>query len=236
MSLRCLLQIELITGWRKSKINIFPRKPGHFQAYQVFVNKVSFASFINSIKRRINWPKLCTRASLLPNLLPCSLPSDCARARARLALPTLFTSNLFSPPLLLLTLTVYFPFTLFAPLIFHSAWRLSWNLVNTGKLKASSKGPFILERCSPFSRKKFFTSVPIQRLLTLWLWVPPLRHGYYTFANLSLLLLFVLSFFFTFLSLLKRTIIFILFIFYSFLLADDIFECFRFPMQHCIFK
>ena len=157
------MQIELTVEEKQNKH--ISQETGHFQAYQVFVNKVSFASFINSIKRRINWPKLCTRASPLPNLLPYSLPSDCARALPPPTLPLplappLFTSNLFSPPLLLLTLTVYFPFTLFAPLIFHSAWRLSWNLVNTGKLKTSSKGPFHTRMLLRFPEEKKFHERP----------------------------------------------------------------------------
>lgn len=59
----------------------------------------------------------------------------------------------FSPTITINPYHQYFPFTLFAPLIFHSAWRLSWNLVNTGKLKTSSKGLSYLNVAS-FSRKK----------------------------------------------------------------------------------
>lgn len=99
----------------------------------------------------------------------------CARAFSPLIPPRIC----FSPTITINPYHQYFPFTLFAPLIFHSAWRLSWNLVNTGKLKTSSKGLSYLNVAS-FSRKKFYER-PYTSLLTLR--VALLSHGYYTSVN-----------------------------------------------------
>lgn len=135
----------------------------------MFVNKVSFASFINSIKRRINWPKLWGSFSLspqrsysiLPSLLRVAYICMCARAFC----PHPFHLESVSPPLLLLTLTASISLLLcLPPLIFHSAWRLSWNLVNTGKLKTRFKRAFHTWMLLRFPEKNF-TSVPIYKFI-----------------------------------------------------------------------
>lgn len=139
----------------------------------MFVNKVSFASFINSIKRRINWPKLWGSFSLSPqrsySILP-SLPPLLLRVAYICMCARAFSTHPFhlesvSPPLLLLTLTASISLLLcLPPLIFHSAWRLSWNLVNTGKLKTRFKRAFHTWMLLRFPEKNF-TSVPIYKFI-----------------------------------------------------------------------
>lgn len=99
--------------------------------------------------------------SILPSLLRVAYICMCARAFC----PHPFHLESVSPPLLLLTLTASISLLLcLPPLIFHSAWRLSWNLVNTGKLKTRFKRAFHTWMLLRFPEKNF-TSVPIYKFI-----------------------------------------------------------------------
>lgn len=105
---------------RGSKVNIFPRKPDIFKRIGYSSTKFRLRPLlirlnVGSIDQNFERVSLSTSFCVLSLLL--LVVSTRARALAR---PP-FSLRICFPPLLLLTLTVYFPFTLFAPLIFHSA-------------------------------------------------------------------------------------------------------------------
>lgn len=194
-AVRFLLQIEL--NIRRSKVNIFPRKPG-ILSNRIGCSSTKFRLRPSLIRLNVgsidqNFEGASLSLSFPSTLLSPFLSRICMCARA--FSPPIPARICFSPTITINPYHQYFPFTLFAPLIFHSAWRLSWNLVNTGKLKTSSKGLSYLNVAS-FSRKKFYER-PYTSLLTLR--VALLSHGYYTSVNFyffpSLSLSFLSSFF-----------------------------------------
>lgn len=194
-AVRFLLEIEL--NIRRSKVNIFPRKPG-ILSNRIGCSSTKFRLRPSLIRLNVgsidqNFEGASLSLSFLSTLLSPFLSRICMCARA--FSPPIPPRICFSPTITINPYHQYFPFTLFAPLIFHSAWRLSWNLVNTGKLKTSSKGLSYLNVAS-FSRKKFYER-PYTSLLTLR--VALLSHGYYTSVNFyffpSLSLSFLSSFF-----------------------------------------
>lgn len=194
-AVRFLLQIEL--NIRRSKVNIFPRKPG-ILSNRIGCSSTKFRLRPSLIRLNVgsidqNFEGASLSLSFPSTLLSPFLSRICMCARA--FSPPIPPRICFSPTITINPYHQYFPFTLFAPLIFHSAWRLSWNLVNTGKLKTSSKGLSYLNVAS-FSRKKFYER-PYTSLLTLR--VALLSHGYYTSVNFyffpSLSLSFLSSFF-----------------------------------------
>lgn len=194
-AVRFLLEIEL--NIRRSKVNIFPRKPG-ILSNRIGCSSTKFRLRPSLIRLNVgsidqNFEGASLSLSFPSTLLSPFLSRICMCARA--FSPPIPPRICFSPTITINPYHQYFPFTLFAPLIFHSAWRLSWNLVNTGKLKTSSKGLSYLNVAS-FSRKKFYER-PYTSLLTLR--VALLSHGYYTSVNFyffpSLSLSFLSSFF-----------------------------------------
>lgn len=178
-AVRFLLEIEL--NIRRSKVNIFPRKPG-ILSNRIGCSSTKFRLRPSLIRLNVgsidqNFEGASLSLSFPSTLLSPFLSRICMCARA--FSPPIPPRICFSPTITINPYHQYFPFTLFAPLIFHSAWRLSWNLVNTGKLKTSSKGLSYLNVAS-FSRKKFYER-PYTSLLTLR--VALLSHGYYTSVN-----------------------------------------------------
>lgn len=103
---------------RGSKVNIFPRKPDIFK--RIGYSSTKFR--LRPLLIRLNVGSIdqnFERVSLSTSFCVLSLLLLVVSTRALTRPP--FSLRICFPPLLLLTLTVYFPFTLFAPLIFHSA-------------------------------------------------------------------------------------------------------------------